>query len=245
MHLPCALHGEYEGYRVGGSVQPCPRCADASIRDELRERHERDESRLRYERLKLLQATARVPEKFATAAFDDYQATTAGQQLALAICRAYAETWTEQCRKGGSLMLTGLTGTGKTHLACAIANAVMASHLCAVAFGTMSDYGMEIRSTYGRGRGERSELQVVTALRTVDLLIIDDIGAQDSSVAERKLLFDLIDGRWRDDKATIVTSNFNPAELQKSVGTRAMDRLQDRGTTIAFDWASHRGLVQA
>jgi len=235
----------YEAYQIGGSAQSCPRCADASANRELRARRERDEQRLRQDRLKLLHSTAGIPKKFTGLTLKDYLATSKGQQLAQAICCAYVDTWLEQCRKGGTMVLTGLTGTGKTHLACAIGNAVIAAHLCTVAFGTLSDYGREIRSTYGRSRGERTELQVIQALRSVDLLIIDDIGAQDSSDSERKLLFDLIDGRWRDDRATIVTSNLNTQELKKFLGTRAMDRLEDCGTVIAFDWASHRGQAPA
>lgn len=244
VRLTCPSHGVYEGYQIGSSAQLCPRCADVSIERELRARQERDELKRRRDRMKLLQATAGIPKKFANLAFDDYHATLQGQQLALAICRAYADTWPQQCSKGGALVMTGLTGNGKTHLACAIGNMVITRHLCTVAFGTMTDYGREIRSTYGRGRGERSELQVVQALRTADLLIIDDVGAQDSTDSERKLLFDLIDGRWRDDKAIIVTSNLNTKELKKFLGTRAMDRLEDRGTVIAFDWTSYRGHQQ-
>lgn len=244
MRLNCQTHGEYEAYRIGGSAQSCPRCADASANREVRARRERDDQKLRQDRLKLLHATAGVPKKFAALALDDYRVTLPGQKMALAICRAYVETWPEQCRKGGSLVLTGLTGNGKSHLACAIGNAVIAEHLCTVAFGTLSDYGMEIRSTYSSARGGRTELQVVQTLRSVDLLVIDDIGAQDTSDAERKLLFALIDGRWRDDKATIVTSNLNTQELTKFIGVRAMERLTDRGTVIAFDWASYRGQQQ-
>jgi DNA replication protein DnaC len=194
--------------------------------------------------MRLLHATAGIPKKFQQLALDDYRTINQGQRMAAAVCCAYVDTWPEQCNKGGTLVLTGQTGTGKTHLACAVGNAVMAEHLSTVAFGTLSDYGREIRSTFSRGRGERSELQVMQVLRSVDLLVIDDIAAQDSSDFERKLLFDLIDGRWRDDKATIVTSNLNTQELKKFLGVRAMERLEDRGTVIAFDWSSHRGQQQ-
>lgn len=244
MRLTCEIHGPYEAYQTGGSAQSCPRCADVSANRELRARREREEQKLRQDRMRLLHATAGIPKKFLQLALDDYRITHAGQKMAVAVCCAYIDTWPEQCNKGGTLVLTGQTGTGKTHLACAIGNAVIAAHLCTVAFGTLSDYGREIRSTYSRGRGERSELQVMQVLRSVDLLVIDDIAAQDSSDFERKLLFDLIDGRWRDDKATIVTSNLNTQELRKFLGALAMERLEDRGTVIAFDWASHRGQQQ-
>lgn len=229
---------------MNGSAQLCPRCADANISRELGVRQERDEQRLRQDRMKLLHATAGIPKKFTSLALDDYRTSCAGQQLALGICHAYIDTWAEQCSKGGTLVMTGLTGNGKTHLSCAIGNAVIGAHLGTVAFGTLDDYGREIRSTYSSTRGGRTELQVVQALRAVDLLIIDDIGVQDTSESERKLLFALIDGRWRDDKATIVTSNLNTKELQKFLGVRAMERLTDRGTVIAFDWESHRGKHQ-
>jgi DNA replication protein DnaC len=251
VELICPKHGKYSAWRgaaESAGLNDCPRCIDEqqAERDrEGREKAERQARQMRQTKLRKLIEQAGIPAEFEASSLDTYRVTSAGQQLAVTICRAYASSWEDQYRKGGSLVLTGLTGTGKTHLACAIANAIITAHLCTVAFGTVSDYSREIRSTYGRSRGERSELQVMQALREVDLLIADDIGAQDGSDFEMKMLYDLIDGRWRAKRPIIVTSNLNNAELQKFIGTRLMDRLRDRGTVIAFDWASHRGQVGA
>ena len=242
--LHCQVHGAYDGYRKGAMTQACPRCTDAPMAAELRAKRARADEQLRRAKVRALESTAGIPKKFERLRLEDYRATLPGQQLALAICKAYADTWSEQCSKGATLLFIGLTGTGKTHLACAIANAVMADHLSTVAFGTASDFGREIRSTYGRQRGDRSELQVMQALRAVDLLIFDDVGAQLGSDHEMQMLFDIVDGRWRDERATIVTSNLNRDDLRKYLGTRAMDRLLDRGTVVAFDWPSYRGQQQ-
>lgn len=208
---------------------------------EMRAKREKADEQLRRSKIRALESTAGIPKKFERLRLEDYRAAGPGQRLALAICKAYADTWSEQCSKGSTLLFTGLTGTGKTHLACGIANVVMADHLSTVAFGTASDFGREIRSTYGRQRNDRSELQVMQALRAADLLILDDVGAQLGSDHEMQMLFDIIDGRWREERAMIVTSNLTRDELKKYAGTRAMDRLLDRGTVVAFDWPSHRG----
>lgn len=194
---------------------------------------------MRTEKVKQLHSVAGIPRLFKDLVLGDYQVSNPGQRYAMAICRAFVDTWPEQCTKGGTLLLLGRCGTGKSHLACAIANTVIAQHMSTVCFGTVTDYSREVRSTFSSKRGT-TEKEVMHLLRSVDLLIVDEVGAHRGTEHEMSMLFDIIDGRWRDEKATIVISNLNASALEEFIGERAMERLRDRGPVVAFDWESHR-----
>jgi DNA replication protein DnaC len=237
--LECPVHGFYEGYRISSAAQLCPRCADERHDREIQGRRQRAEQRLRAEKVKQLHSVAGIPKLFKDLVLADYQVSNPGQRYAMAICKAFVDSWAEQCTKGGTLLLLGKCGTGKTHLACAIANTVIAEHMSTVCFGTVTDYSREVRSTFSGKRGA-TEKDVMHLLRSVDLLIVDEVGAHRGTEHEMSMLFDIIDGRWRDEKATIVISNLNGQKLEEFIGERAMERLCHRGPVIAFDWESHR-----
>lgn len=245
--LQCEVHGSYQAWRPAEHarspfpIRDCPQCLDEEIAQKTAARREQDAQRMRSKKLREIQSLAGIPLRFATRSFDDYRATTEGQRIAVAICRRFAETWPEQYRKGGSLVLTGGPGTGKTHLACATANTIMPEHMATVAFGAVSTIIRSVRSTYG---GKGSETQALSELLKPDLLIMDEIGAQVGSDHELQLLFEIINKRYENLRPMILISNLNADDLQKYLGHRVMDRFRECGTVLAFDWASFRGQQQ-
>lgn len=241
----CRTHGPYRARQcvvmegVAPLTEGCPTC-----REEYAVANERAAIRakqnLRSLKLRELLAVASIPKLFANASFDNYDAAGRGQAFALAICRRYAETWPEQVGKGGSLVLTGRPGTGKTHLACAIGHAVIAEYQATVACQNISSMLRMVKETYRRD-SEKTERQAINELIGPDLLIMDELGAQIGTDHEKQLLFEIIDGRYREMRPTIIASNLNRDDLEVFLGERIMDRLNDCATVIAFDWASHRG----
>lgn len=251
--LRCDRHGAYTAYRTAppaghapALLNDCPKCIDERQFDLDRESRDTQSAKLRQRKMRELADIASIPPRFATCGFDDYQVTpgNSNQSIALRACRSYAHTWTSQVLKGGSLVLTGSTGTGKTRLACAVANQIIPKHLACVAFGTVSSIIRTIRSTYGK-TSHRTETQAIANLLVPDLLIIDEIGASAGTEHELGLLFEIINKRYENLRPMILTSNLNQADLQKYLGHRAMDRFAECGTVLAFDWASHRGKVPA
>jgi DNA replication protein DnaC len=119
-----------------------------------------------------------------------------------ATCTIYAD------RPGGWLYLWGQRGTGKTHLAAAIAQA-------AAAAGTPTLYASAPRQLdfVKDGFRDRSSSERLEALIEVDLLVLDDLGSEQPTEWAAATLFALLDERYRHDRPTVFTSNLHPDKL--------------------------------
>ena len=217
----------------------CPKCVAEDAEAERVKKANEDAARRR-DRVAALMARSGIPARFADRTFDGYRATEDAQRVALCVCRAYAERWSDRAAHGASLVLTGLPGTGKTHLACAIGNAVMQDHFGSVLFCTVSAMLRAIKATY-RKDSERTEQDVINRLCEPDLLIVDEIGVQVGSEHEKLLMFEILNERYQDMRPTILISNLAADDLEQFLGQRVMDRYRECGSVLAFDWQSHRG----
>lgn len=84
---------------------------------------------------------------------------------------------------------------------------------------------------------ERQE--VLDKALNVDLLILDDLSATQVSNYDSSVLSDVIDARYRENKATIYTSNLSPSELSVSCGERTADRVLS-DIVLEIKGAGHR-----
>jgi DNA replication protein DnaC len=242
----CGEHGPYKAKVVdmtqfGGRplVMSCPTCS-AETRAKEEARKAEAAARERQSRVAGLFNRSGIPARFSDRTFDGYRATQQGQKIALAVCRTYAEKWPEKLPGGASLVMTGAPGTGKTHLACAIGSAVMASSLSSCLFMTVSAMLRSIKETYRKG-SERSEQSAIDAFAAPDLLILDEVGVQVGSDHEKLLMFEVLNERYQQMQPTILISNLTVEDLEQFLGQRVMDRYRECGSVLAFDWQSHRG----
>jgi DNA replication protein DnaC len=136
------------------------------------------------------------------------------------------------------LVLVGKPGCGKTHVAVRVARFAMAAAGLAYEKGAgrtwrdsvpcvMSKSWPEVADRFGR-YGESAELD---DMKAADLLVLDDIGAEDDSFkkASNKLCQLL---SVREKKFTVVTTNVQPANWGKVFDVRIADRLLRRSTVV-------------
>jgi DNA replication protein DnaC len=121
----------------------------------------------------------------------------------------------------GWLTLLGPYGVGKTHLAAAIANEAL-DRGEAVLFAVVPDLLDHLRATFGPqstvGYDERFEL-----VRTVRLLILDDLGAESATPWAREKLYQLINHRYNYRLATVITTNLKPEAIEPRIYSRLCD----------------------
>lgn len=219
-----------------GSCKTCGEAAQAKIR-------ERDE-RLRLEQraadVRRLMNWSGIPKRYSESTLDTFTATTSAQTKVLNACRAYVENFQSASAKGPSMVMCGRPGTGKTHMACAIIAGVIEKHVQEGNFYTVLEAIRSIKDTY-RKDSEQTETQVIDRLTGVPLLVLDEVGVQVGSEHEKMLVFEIINERYQQCRATILISNLPAPALSEYLGERIMDRFRECGGILAFDWQSHRG----
>ena len=118
------------------------------------------------------------------------------------------------------LLYTGRYGTGKTHLAAAIANYAL-SHGREVIFQPVPDLLDRLRMGYGNT--EDSYEDRFDRYRTVPLLILDDLGAQSPTPWAEEKLYQIINHRYVNKLPTVVTSNVNMRDWDGRIASRLRD----------------------
>ncbi|NQY51857.1 MAG: ATP-binding protein [Piscirickettsiaceae bacterium] len=183
-----------------------------------------------------------IPPRYTTRTIDNFKAITKQQRNTLSTVKNYINNFDYVMEKGTGMIMTGGVGTGKTHLASAIANYFIKREKT-VSFMTISAMFRKIRETY-RINSKKTEQEVIDDLREVDLLILDEIGLQKGSESEEYLLFEVLNERYGYFKPTIIISNLGIVDIKRYIGIRVMDRLKEGGGKLAvLDWKSYRKQV--
>lgn len=241
----CEKHGDVEvsviqlfgKERIGN----CPLCEKERLEFKDNEKKEREERNKAYRLQELLRQSA-IPPKFLTRTFENYRTENEGQKKALELCKSMASNFNNCLAYGTSLLMSGKPGTGKNHLASAFAIEVMNQGKTAL-YTTVLRSVRLIKSTY-RKDSEMAEQDAINLFVTPDLLIIDEIGVQFGSDTEKMYLFEIINGRYENQKPTILLTNLSKTEINEYLGERIIDRLNEGGGgTLIFDWGSYRGKV--
>lgn len=242
----CEKHGEYTSLLLGaGKSRPaqwmnCPTCLEDDQR--LRFEAEQAEQAARWERDRMEAKIGRacIPARFAEKSFENYRAETPEQQKAVRVCREYASNFEQHKADGRCILMLGDVGTGKTHLAAAIANQVLRQTKHTVLYVTVSQMIRHVKGSFDR-ESDYNESDAYKAFATPSLLILDEIGVQNATEFELTALFEVVNWRYEDMLPTMVISNRGIDDLPKFMGDRVVDRLRENGgKLVVFDWKSER-----
>jgi DNA replication protein DnaC len=83
----------------------------------------------------------------------------------------------------------------------------------------------EIRRTYDAETGADGYLAFFDRLTSVDLLHIDDLGAEKRTDWVLEQLYAIIDRRYEEERSIVVTTNLEIGELEEQVGARTVSRI--------------------
>lgn len=154
-----------------------------------------------------------------------------------------------------TLVLHGPKGTGKTHLAVAIAGELVKEWGYVtgdystgmggvVGFWTLGDALRILRETYHKGYEGMGEEWFMERWRSIPILVLDEvgqIGLEKPSEFTRRIGYDIVDGRYRKGHLPIVmTTNQTPGSLGDWITPAAVDRLFEMGDFVQMEGRSYR-----
>ncbi|HST55579.1 MAG TPA: ATP-binding protein [Solirubrobacteraceae bacterium] len=165
----------------------------------------------------------RVPARYRGVSFDRAPvpdiARVAPEQVRQV--KRYVRDIEQNLDDGRGLWLVGDVGTGKTTLAMIASKAALDAGRSVVIHSLPRLLNM-IRAAIETDAGMLGFLDRLTA---VDLLHIDDVGAENTTDWVLEQLYSIINTRYEDQRALIITTNLTPDKLTDQIGQRTVSRL--------------------
>jgi DNA replication protein DnaC len=199
------LRGDFPvGHPMFGRITPCV-CKQREI-DERRSEELRRLSDL---------------DKYSHCEFEDFDPEIPGVREAYDIALDFAQEPGHRW-----LFLYGPVGTGKTHLAVAIARYAIEHHRMSVYFAPVPDLLDHLRATFDPAHSSDYD-ERFNDIRTAQLAVLDDLGTENATPWAREKLYQIINHRYIEQLPTVITSNVD----QRKVDDRIMSRILDHRLT--------------
>ena len=201
---------------------------------------------------------ARIPERYRDCSLDNFVANLEKPNLsfqrALIEARGFvnSHSWTME---GDGLLITGRVGVGKTHLAVGILQALLANGVKGL-FVHGGDLLKQVQNSYNRSV-DTTEREILKPIFDAQVLVLDELGAARKTDWVAEMIEHILNTRYNDCKATIITTNFQNAPpaadnvqgaalaartetLGDRIGERMRSRLQEMCVLIEMDGQDYR-----
>jgi DNA replication protein DnaC len=167
--------------------------------------------------------SAVIPRRYRDVSFDRPPVTDIDPQI-VAATRRFADNIDRHLDAGRGLWFMGPVGTGKTTLAMLVSKAALKAGR-SVAIYSLPRLLNEIRDTH---RAERSHVDLLDRLTAVDLLHIDDVGAERTTDWVLEELYSIVNARYEDERSIVITTNILDREaLCEQITERTVSRLTE------------------
>jgi DNA replication protein DnaC len=192
-----------------------------------------------------------IPPKYRGVSFDRPPVTQMNEIVVRRV-REYCSRIDKQIDTGRGLWLYGSSGTGKTTLAMLVSRTALEAGR-SVAIYSLPKLLSRIRRTFDAATGEQSYADLFERLSTVDLLHIDDLGAENRTEWVLEQLYALVNERYESQRSLVVTTNLEEHQLEEQIGERVVSRLvemcgdplplfdEDRRMRVSADVATSLG----
>ena len=197
----------------------------------------------RLKRSRVRGVASAIPPRYRGVSFDRPPVSDMARQTetreAVKRIAAFIEDLDSNLGRGRGLWLFGDTGTGKTTLAM-LASKAATEQGHSVAIYSLPKLLARIRRTYETEVGSDSYGVFFERLTSVDLLHIDDFGAEKRSDWVLEQLYALVNERYEDERSIMLTTNLTVEKLEEQIGPRTVSRLTETCEQIPLFGADRR-----
>jgi DNA replication protein DnaC len=144
------------------------------------------------------------------------------------------------------LLLLGLAGVGKTHIAVGTLKEIVRKTGATAIFYDTRDLLRTIRGTYDPV-ARASEVSILRPVMDAELLVLDDLGAERPTDWVEETMNLIVNTRYNERRATIFTSNYldipdieDPNSLLSRIGFRMRSRLHEMCSIVEIDAGDYR-----
>lgn len=218
---------------------------DAKQEKIKKEKELAEEQELRKQKIESILGKSGIKKRYLSRTIDSFS-VTAENKRSFEVATDYIKNFREYFTQGKGLYLEGPCGTGKTHLAIAIALAIINTGVPVICKTSIDILG-DIKRCYERN-SEVTEEEVLEAYKTVDLLIIDDLGKEQVTEWSVPVLYSILNERYEALLPTIITTNYNTTALAEKLSakgdaetaTAIISRFVESLKRVTMSWADYR-----
>jgi len=167
----------------------------------------------------------RIPRRYRGVSFErpplSDLARTASDQIQLV--RSYVRGIERNLDAGRGLWIVGDVGTGKTTLAMLVSKEALDAGRSVAIYSLPRLLNLLRESLESPG----GLVALLDRLAAVDLLHVDDLGAENQTDWVLEQLYSIVNARYESERAIVTTSNLMPDELSDRLGARTVSRLEE------------------
>lgn len=153
--------------------------------------------------------------------FDNYQGE---ENQSLIIAKNFVKDYEQMKKENIGLLFYGSVGSGKTYLACSIANALIEQYQISVKIRNFAQIINELQ----KSSFDFDKSVYIESLVNTSVLILDDLGIERDTSYAKEQVYNIVNNRYLKQKPTIFTTNLSYDTIQNCNDSVEYQRIYSR-----------------
>ena len=186
-----------------------------------RERFEKQKQREKEQEIERLKRSCFISMSQWAYTFDNYKGE---KDKSYIIAKNYVKEYEQMKKENIGLLFCGTVGSGKTYLACCIANALIEEYMIRVKIRNFA----QIINDLQKSGFDLDKNDYIEGLTNVSVLILDDLGIERDTSYAKEQVYNIVNSRYLKQKPTIFTTNLPYEKIQNSDDGVEYERIYSR-----------------
>lgn len=186
-----------------------------------RERFEKQKQREKEQEIERLKRSCFISMSQWAYTFDNYKGE---KDKSYTIAKNYVKEYEQMKKENIGLLFCGTVGSGKTYLACCIANALIEEYMIRVKIRNFA----QIINDLQKSGFDLDKNEYIESLTNVSVLILDDLGIERDTSYVKEQVYNIVNSRYLKQKPTIFTTNLPYEKIQNSDDGVEYERIYSR-----------------